>query len=393
MATKTALRRVKDDSPLVRFLIGFVEPLFGGGKLEISAPYSSRTRERMLSDASGLLRPELEWLRLERARELVADPSLSEIDGGDLSLWLALYNLLALDHPDTGRVWAREATWRGVADETRTLLAFSRADSPEELLSRHVAVEAFLALERADYLVVGEEGELRYPGYQRERGRARLTVAPEGGRFETVKWRTQPHRPAVESLLEAVFSVSPLTALLRPELAPADWSPLSVATFFQRRDIARAICYRWAKERQWLRIGGVVTGSLLRTLSPEIQASEPSEHPALPGESVDLSPDSIANVVGALVHLQVLKVMEFDARINVGGDTRETHIQSFLALPLLLPALEEKLGIPDVARGAWDGGENRWEEYLEYLRSLVPRSTVENLLATLVTRIVERENR
>jgi hypothetical protein len=93
--------------------------------------------------------------------------------------------------------------------------------------------------------------------------------------------------------------------------------------------------------------------------------------------------------VGALVHLHHLKVLELQARVNLGAGTRDWAVQSFLALPLLLPWLEPWTGSP--LSGSQEASvRRRWDEYVEHLRGMVPRTVVENLVATLVPRIVER---
>ncbi|MCA9696915.1 MAG: hypothetical protein KC431_05270 [Myxococcales bacterium] len=96
-------------------------------------------------------------------------------------------------------------------------------------------------------------------------------------------------------------------------------------------------------------------------------------------------------MVGALIHLHLLKVLEFDARISIGLGARDWAVQSFLALPLLLEALAPALGRPLEDLGPDQALSRRWEEYREHLAGLVPRPVVDNLLATLVRRIVERQ--
>jgi hypothetical protein len=129
----------------------------------------------------------------------------------------------------------------------------------------------------------------------------------------------------------------------------------------------------------------------------------------LPGAVLPRGPAALSAVVGALVHLHFLKVLELDARLGVALGSRDPGILAFLALPLLLPWLGEvtgtPLGEPTMGHAASSGGagrgqglgstafevqaQRRWAEYTDHLEELVPRSAVENLLATLVPAIVQ----
>jgi hypothetical protein len=428
------------------FVARFVEPLLGGGLVEVEAPLSSHDRAQMLDDASPLLSANLLHLRNRVAQQLVADPVLPEPNADELSLWLGLHDVLALDHPDTERVWTRDSTWRKVETETRSLLAFARPVDMNDALVRHLAVGAFLQLRREDTVVAGPEGEHRFRGQPPPRRRFGL-FSPSFSdiRTEVVRWIDQPHAPVVDRLLPDVMWVSPLTSLLRPGWAPPGWSPLMAVEFLRSRPFARAVCHAWAREREWLRIGGVVAGSLLRSLGIHTEVFGPGEiaeqRSAIPGTSPTMhraatqisvdtgqhdddderepsgvlaalpepplsrDPEDIGAVVGALIHLHTLKVLEYDARISVGLGGRDWAVQSFSSLPLLLPALERTLGRPfwlgtqagsDASRGGAGADEafaRRWEEYCEHLAGLVPRPIVEKLLATLVRRIVETSAR
>jgi hypothetical protein len=428
------------------FLARFVRPLLGGGAVEVEAPLSSHDRGSMLADAGPLLDPEFLQLRTRVAQRLVAEPELPDPGADELSLWLGLHDVLALDHPDTERVWTRAATWRRVENETRALLAFARPVDMADALARHLAVAAFLDLRREDHVVTAPAGEVRLRGQSLPRRRFGL-FSPNlfaGNlteiRTEVVRWVEAPHAAIVDRLLPDVMWVSPLTSLLRPGWAPPGWTPLMAVEFLRSRPHARAVCHAWAQAREWLRIGGVVAGSLLRSLdlhaavfgdvpgavvpgaAPTMQRAakaalddlEPMPEPvadagsavaALPPPAISSDPHDIGAVVGALIHLHVLKVLEFDARISIGLGARDWAVQTFLAMPLLLPSLAPTLGWPFELersleaeavshlspRGGFvpvDGGfARRWEEYTEHLAGLVPRNVVDNLQATLVRRI------
>jgi hypothetical protein len=403
------------------FITRFVIPLLGGGPVEVGAPLSRFDRDAMLEDSGALLLGDLLELRLRVAHKWVAEPSLDHPDADELSLWIGLHDLLALDHPDTERVWTRASTWTRVESETRGLFGQAAPTELGDALARHLAVGALLDLRRDDRIVTSPEGERRWIGQEPPRRLGLFGPGISEVRSETVTWIDQPHRPVVARLLDDAMWVSPLTCLLRPARAPVGWSPLASlgvlgpAQFLRERSFARAICHAWAREREWLLIGGVIAGSLLRALGlasavfgdhvgpgvpgrqvplvgaaprePEREVERPSERRlALP--AADPSPESIGAVVGALIHLHVLKVLEFDARIGMGLGDRNWAVQGFLAMPLLLSRLAPVLGLPFA--GVHDESfVRRWDEYCEHLGGLVPRTVVDNLLATLVRRVVE----
>jgi hypothetical protein len=97
--------------------------------------------------------------------------------------------------------------------------------------------------------------------------------------------------------------------------------------------------------------------------------------------------------VGALIHLHVLKVLGLDARLGEAASATAPGTWEFLALPLLLPRLAARLGSPHAGLFFASGFEKQvvrhWDAYMEHLVELVPRVVFENLLASLVPRIVE----
>lgn len=401
------------------FVARFVMPLLGGpaaggrGEVEIGAPLSRFDRDAMLEDAGALLLDDLLALRARVASRLIAEPALEHPDADELSLWIGLHDLLALDHPDHERVWTRASTWARVEVETRELFAQAAPVGLSDALARHLAVAALLDLRRVDRIVTGPEGERRYLGQEPPRRLGIFGPSLDEIRTETNLWVDQPHRPVVARLLDHALWVSPLTALLRPARAPAGWSPLSLCgsvsavDFLRERAFARAVCHTWARERDWPLIGGVIAGSLLDALglarvvfggpldagatSPRVPTG-PAHAEREGGVALDDAPDSIGLVLGALIHLHVLKVLEFDARIGLGLGDRNWAVQAFLAMPLLLPKLAPVLGSPFVGMPD-EALARRWDEYCEHLGGLVPRTVVDNLQATLVRRIVPSETR
>lgn len=374
---------------LTAFVEGFVVPLLTGHDAHVGRPLRPRERDQW-SGAGSLHASSLLYARLRRARMLVADPDVPEPDGDELSLWMALHNVLVFDHPDRPRVWARSTTWRRLEGATRTLLTLPTPSTPAELVVRHVSVGAFIELQRR----VHAEARLALDDERRMVARAGLPALPGARpREETTAWLPGSHAPETERLIEDVLRCSPLTCLLRPLLAPPGWSPLGAADLLLERPYARAICHGWAAHKDWTRTGGAVIAALLPSLAPAAIGPAPARTMlALPGAVVPTDPEHVGALVAALVHLHLLKVLELDTRVGLAVGSRDPGILAFLALPLLLPQLEARLGAPIVAAGAGDFTaplQRRWSEYIEHLDELVPRAVVENLLATLVPRIVQ----
>ncbi|MBL9106854.1 MAG: hypothetical protein JNL82_38420 [Myxococcales bacterium] len=392
---------------LAEFVRTFVAPLLSGGDLEVAAPVRPSDFQEMLAAVHTLRRGELGLLRLRRAQQVVADPGLPEPDGEELALWAALYNTLVLDHPERDRVWARQVTWQRVELASRYWLQLAHPSGFDAALVRHIAVGAFIEAVRRDQLLSGPDGEQRFVGQQVPRRRLRWAVPGVFSvREENIPWWTAAHTPEVERLLQDVLWASPMTCLLRPRHAPPGWNPLTAAAFLHERAFARVVCHTWAGSRLWIETGGAVLGALLFTLTgrptqdPEpapARAATTASHPvatplALAAAPIDAGPADVAALVGALIHVHFLRVLEFGARLGVAPSSRDRPVQMFLALPLILPALVDILGapLPSDPRGGFDAQvQRRWIEYCDHLAELIPRATVENLLATLVPRVVK----
>lgn len=391
------------------FLETFVLPLLQGGTVTVGRPFRARDLEDMFADAALLSAPELAFLRLRRAELLTPHAVLPEPDTSEVSLWVGLHNILAFDHPERPRVWARGATWRRVEGVTRTFLTLAPPSSLGEGLVRHLAVDALLGLQRLDSVVATAAGEFRYIGQEVPRRRFRLTGPMQGStREERVHWIAQTHAPETLRLVEDAMRASPLSCLLEPLRSPIGWSPLAACGFLQQRGFARAICYRWAAQKDWIAVGGAIMSALLPSLPRTSEGTsdalpsrrrEEGQPLALPGMILPTAPHDIAAVVGALVHLHFLKVLEYDARLGLALGSRDPGVVRFLALPLVLGRLAEVTGTPlggpprprhvGLAPEAFETqAQRRWTEYVDHLRELVPRATVENLLASLVPAIV-----
>jgi len=414
---------------LPHFLEHFVAPLHAGGVVRVGNPLTLRDRHRFALDGGLLHERELMRHRLTRALRLIAEPPLVEPDLHDLSLWMGLHNLLFFDHPEADYVWARGHKWSALEAETRQLFEWSRPLEVGDALSRHIAIEALLGLQRDDTIVAAVEGELRFPGRApppRLHWWVTMRAAP---RVERVLWAAQPHAPAVARLFSAVLAISPLTALLYPQFAPRQWAPTSAAAFLRQRPLARAVCYAWAGHSDWYAPGARVTAALLNSLgvrlerplgsgergrseghgrpepvrvrAPSASSSGPPieratrgdqvrrlEHGEGPSIALPVGANEVGLVVGALLHLHVIEAVELQARVTPALVTRDDAHASFLALPLALEALTPILGDPFA--GVTDPKlRERWSEWCQQLAGLIPRRIVEGPIAALVARITE----
>lgn len=365
------------------FLHRFVFPLLEGGTVRIGAPLTPRDIRKLEQDAGALMDPRLLDLRQRRAELLVADGLSSHAELEELHLWMGLYNVLALDHPDLNKVWASERTWGGIEQETRTLLTLPPVENRQEALARHVTVGAFTQLLRDDFHLPSEEGEQVFLGQLPSRNRLTgLGSVDAGMATQTVRWvQTQAHPSARRGFHLALWS-SPLTCVLRPDLAPPGWSPLASSQFLSHAPLLRAVAYHWESQPDWLRLGS----SMLRRLpgfeaqsepatARESSDSEPSLA-ALPGDQAEEDPRAFEQMLCLLIHLHLLKVMDFDVRIGLGRSAREEGMQHFLALPLTLDLLEPRWGHP-VSRTEQPRLFRRWREYLTHLQSLLAVDVVE----------------
>lgn len=365
------------------FLHRFVFPLLEGGTLRVGAPLTAKDIRKLEQDAGALGDARLLELRQRRASLLVADGLVELPEIEELHLWAGLYNVLALDHPDLGRIWASERTWGSIERETRTLLTLPPVENRQEALARHVTVGAFTQILRDDFHIPSDEGERVYLGQLPGRGRRGVLSSGEAGMStQTVRWvQTQAH-PAARRAFELALWSSPLTCVLYPELAPARWTPLGSGDFLDHAPLLRAVVYHWERQPDWLALGS----AMLRRLpgfdgTPEMQGREHGERSAvdeLQGRSVaalvgdrhELDPMAFERMLCLLIHLHLLKVLDFDVRIGLGRSAREDGMQSFLALPLTLDLLEPRWGQPLCERQQ-PRLFRRWKEYLSHLEALL----------------------
>ncbi len=412
---------------LAQFVAEFVVPLHAGGAVRVRPPIPTSQVERFRMQGSELAATSLRQARLRSARRLLADPPLGDADHHDVAFWVSLHNTLFFDHPDTGRVWARSVRWRGLERETRRLIDWARPVELGDALSRHIALASMLSLTREDHIIATVEGDMRFAGQPMPRRGLWLVGARGEPRTEVVSWVSQAHAPAVARLYAAMLSVSPLTGLLHPEHAGVGWSALSAVPFFKVRSIARAICHSWARSGDWIAAGGAITGNVLRALGimlppaearpgvafsvdslpstgsnhisrgapqrPQVRdKARPLPEAARPSAALPASAADVGLLIAALIHLHVLKVFEVDARISTVGGMRDPNTAAFLGLPLLLDRIAPVIGDPNIsqAQGADPSLHQRWLEYLEHLRGVVPRTINDDILGALARRLTEK---
>lgn len=359
------------------FLHRFVFPLLEGGSVRIGAPLTERQIGRLHKDAQALADPRLLDLRNRRAELLVYDGLVGLPETEELWLWLGLYNVLALDHPDLSRVWASERTWMAIDQETRRLLTLPPVSDTQEALARHVTVGAFTQLLRDDFYLPSEEGEQVFMGQLPNRGRLTgIGSGQPGMATQTVRWVQTPANPAAIRCFELALWSSPLTCMLYPDIAPEQWSPLTFARMLQEPAFLRAVVYHWERAPDWLALGAAMLERLPGFRDPEKEEQQPAANQelspiaALGGDIAQQDPLAFERVICLLIHLHLLKVMDFDVRIGLGRSASDRSIQQFLALPLVLDLLTPRWGTPILSREQ-PRLFRRWKEYLSHLQSLL----------------------
>jgi hypothetical protein len=382
------------------FVDTFVEPLLSGSLVRVQGPISLRERDRMMTQAGILGQSNLMDARLRRAERLLSVPALDDVDVTELSLWIGLHNILAFDHPDVDRVWARESTWQRAVAETVRLLALPASEDLRSELARFAAIDAWLALRRDDYTVMVGSEPLKYLGQMPGRSRVGWSNgAASEVQVETVLWIAAPHHATAEQLIPAALATSSVASLLYPWLASRSWSPVEDDAPYATRPLIRGICYAWARRAEWVEIGAdlferALLGVGIATFQNETALEAPKRGDANPKPSLAMraAPGRMAlgrgdeashwrafmNLSCALVHLHLLKVYEFDARVGLGPGVRRQATLAFLGLPLALAKVEDSVGSPLEGSGEL-GLSKRWQEYLNHLSDLVPRKSVEAL--------------
>jgi hypothetical protein len=315
-------------------------------------------------------------------------------------------------------VWTTARKWELVERETRALFEYARPVDFADAVARHVAVSALASSLREDPASAMTPEPARAPSMPViGSALARVDRDHPAPLRASMRWTSAPHARAVARLWPVALWASPLTPLLDPTLAPPHWAPSTGAAFLRHRGLARAIVFGWARQRDWLAVGSVVAGAALQEMglfsqrlaagtagpgsSPERRAglrtlsrdggdvgdvgegeaspTGTSTAPALRLAASRTEVSALLHVFAALVHLHVVKLLEFDARIE---PARDLPTQAFLAMPLLLRTLAPRLGDPftgveDVAL------MRRWSDHLEHLAAIVPGELVLSLVAAI----------
>lgn len=351
--------------------------------MRIGAPLTDRHITRLQKDAEALADPRLMDLRQRRAELLVYEGLVGMPEPEELWLWVGLYNVLALDHPDLSRIWASERTWLAIDKETRRLLTLPPVGSADEALARHVTVGAFTQLLRDDFYVPSEEGEQVFVGQLPNRGRLTGIGSGQAGMStQTVRWVQTPANPAAARSFELALWSSPLTCMLHPGLAPKQWSPLTFARLLEQPSLLRAVVYHWERAPDWLALGAAMLERLPGfgpDKSEQDRANDPQESSpmaALAGAVEAQDPSAFQRVICLLIHLHLLKVMDFDVRIGLGRSASDKSIQQFLALPLTLDILAPHWGTP-IGEREQPRLFRRWKEYLGHLQTLLAVDVVD----------------
>jgi hypothetical protein len=362
----------------------------------------------MMGEGSELMSDELRLARERAAQLWLADSHPDDPGRSDLLVWAAIHNILVLDHPDRDRVWTRTSTWELLRKTTSSMLFQATPVDMAGQLSVHLSIAAMFRMTRADEVVRVGDQTRRFPGRPAPRSARRLASVGEVElSAETVNWIDRPHHGSAEWLIADALRISPLTSLLWPERSARDFDPRSAARWLRSAAGARAVVYEWARSEDWVGTGSALTERLGRALGHEFERlgerGAESDEPELYNEldpdfpvlaltgASHHTPAELASLLGALIHLHFIKVLGLESRVGLGGRRQRAAARAFLALPLLLPQLRAVLGDPLV--GVEDPELlRRWDDYLEHLRGLVPRDTVENLLAVFVEPVVQGDS-
>lgn len=395
---------------LPTFLGEFVRPLLEGGDVRLRSPLSQRDLETFEADLSPLGDPVLARARRRRARRRVADPVVDDMSRFDLMYWMGLHNVVFFDHPQLGQVWASDAKWSVVEKTTAAFLDGAYPSSLSEIVARDVALSAVLDVGRVDQILATREGEYRYLGQPAPRRLGLFDAVGYQQRAERVRWFEAAHASPTERLLPRAFRSSPLTSLIRADALGGEGSVDEVSPLLSQAGYARAVVYEWARAERWDVTGAMVLERVLRALGlepgsarglpertantapPASDASDAGASPVAASEPPSRALTSGATppveLVGALLHLHVLKVVEMKTRVGVSAPERPTVWRLFFGLPLLLSDLKARLGTPELA--AFDRTlEGRWSQYLSFVRGIIAPDELHWMRRTFLPALIE----
>jgi hypothetical protein len=239
-------------SQAAAFLAGFVTPLCAGGELKIGpAIDAARARAFVEVIESGALAGDTEAIDAARAAvaaQMVVRPPRLELGGDELRLCLALYNALALAHPDLDSWTARSGKRAAVLEVSLELAKLPLALDRRTLLARHTLLARLHVAARQDVRVRWWTGRAEFKGRTPP---ARLTLWPTV-RAVRVEHELIPLSELLgfeegQRLLATLYDASPLTDLLHPERsAPGfSWASAGILAILRDAELARHVVHSW----------------------------------------------------------------------------------------------------------------------------------------------------
>jgi hypothetical protein len=190
---------------------------------------------------------EIATARARVAATLIADPGLFPLDEISLRIAIAVNNLLFLLHPDTESVLVRRKQLALLAEQTLYSAALPTADDAREWLARHTLLHFLFEMSRDDVRVIFWAGQRNFRG---KIPPARLLTWQKLRRVraESTKVAVLDEAaadPHAQSIVTALVSASPLTALLHPARIAPPLDLRGVAPLLGRRELARIATARY----------------------------------------------------------------------------------------------------------------------------------------------------
>ncbi len=234
------------------FLTDFVTPLLTGGELRIGRAIDAM-RAKQFADAaeSGALAGDTADIDAARAAvvaQIVVRPPTLELGVDEMRLCIALYNALALAHPDLEGWTTRSGKRPLVLEVSLALAQLPLALTRPALLARHPMLARLHAAHRQDVRVQWWTGHAEFKG---RKPPPRLT-AWGGLRRVRVENETVPLAELLgfeegQRLLAALYEASPLTDILVPERsAPGfSWASAGVVAILRDAELARFVAHSW----------------------------------------------------------------------------------------------------------------------------------------------------
>ena len=372
------------------FLEHFVLPLVRGGEMHIGNPLAAEDVDQLEQDlphASEAL-VAVDEARADVLAELVVRPPSLVLDGDELRLAAALYNVLFLVHPDL-ETWtvSRKARAR-VVETARSLAAQPATRSRRRVLARHGLLHNVFAIARTDTRLSWWSGSASYLG---QRPPQRLVTWQSVRRVRqdvtTASYGALLGSDEAMPIMATLLRRSPLTQLLsfHPHAPALHWE--DAAFLLQDPELARAVAYR--------ALGGMPAGA---PEEPGGQLVAAAHHAAAFEQMLERNPapDRVRTVAAFLVHLSALLALAEVRQRDPGARSavlsavlaperagkRPRGLTTFLALPGALEQVDERLarppGLNDDERLA-----ARWRVH----RAHVAEALGEAVIDTLVERL------